>query len=73
MLLLMVSSELTSGTCVWVHVCVNLSACMCVCVMQLCLCVSKCVYAVLCKTLFPSSCQTMCPLCHVHMLYSPSI
>ena len=32
MLLLMVSSELTSGTCVWVHVCVNLSACMCVCV-----------------------------------------
>ena len=32
MLLLMVSSELMSGTCVWVHVCVNLSACMCVCV-----------------------------------------
>ena len=32
MLLLMVSSELTSGMCGGLHVCVNLSACMCVCV-----------------------------------------
>ena len=43
-----------SGTCVWVHGCVHLSACMhvrvCVSVfMHLCLCVSKGVYAVHCR------------------------
>ena len=32
MLLMMVSSELSSETCVCVHVCVYLSACMCVCI-----------------------------------------
>ena len=66
----------------WVHGCVHLSARIgvrvCVSVfIHLCLCVSKGVYAVHCHAHFPllflTSCQTICSLSRVHMLYSSSM